>query len=313
MTLKRSSVPVICPNYRASIGIDPSNVTGVAATKRSTVSNSATAKAKPSATPAAPPEAAAATATANVGPDTLAIDVGGTGVKASVLDGTGHMEHERVRVETPYPLTPPVLITTIDDLVRSLPPFDRISLGFPGMVREGKILTAPHFLSRRGADGKPEPELVAAWSGFDLQAALKTAFGKPAKVANDADLQGAAVVTGHGLELVVTLGTGVGTGLFYRGQLCPHLELAQHPLRGKKTYNEVLGEAAREKAGNAKWNKRVRMMIATLHTLLYWDHLYLGGGNAVNVKGDLPPGVSLIDNSAGILGGIRLWELSGPS
>ncbi len=240
--------------------------------------------------------------------DTLAVDVGGTGIKASVLDASGHMEHERVRVDTPYPLTPSVLLATIDDLVRSLPPFGRISVGFPGMVREGRILTAPHFLSRKGADGKPEPELVAAWAAFDLEAAVAKAYRKPAKVANDADLQGAAVVTGHGLELVVTLGTGVGTGLFYQGQLCPHLELAQHPLRGKKTYNQVLGEAARKKVGDAKWNKRVGLMIETLHTLLYWDHLYLGGGNAARVTGKLPAGVSVIDNSAGILGGIRLWE-----
>jgi polyphosphate glucokinase len=243
-------------------------------------------------------------------PDTLSIDVGGTGLKASVLDPAGHMEHDRVRVETPYPLSPQVLISAIDGLVRQLPQFDRISLGFPGMVRDGKILTAPHFLSKKGPDGKPEPELVTAWSGFDLQGALATAFGKPAKVANDADLQGAAVVTGNGLELAVTLGTGVGTGLFYQGRLCPHMELAQHPLQGKKTYNEVLGEAARQKVGNPKWNDRVRSMIATLHTLLFWDHLYLGGGNAVRVKGELPAGVSIIDNRAGILGGIRLWELS---
>jgi polyphosphate glucokinase len=239
---------------------------------------------------------------------TLAIDVGGTGIKASVLDPTGKMTHERVRDETPYPLSPTILMATIDDLVRHLPSFDRISLGFPGMVREGRILTAPHFLSKKGADGKPDPDLVAAWGGFDLQAALTKAYDKPSKVANDADLQGAAVVTGQGLELVVTLGTGVGTGLFYRGRLCPHLELAQHPLRSSKTYNEVLGEAARKKLGNPKWNKRVRQMIETLHTLLFWDHLYLGGGNAVRVKGDLPTGVTLIDNAAGILGGIRLWD-----
>jgi len=241
---------------------------------------------------------------------TLAIDVGGTGIKASVLGPDGKMTHERVRDETPYPLSPRVLLATIDGLVRNLPAFDRISVGFPGMVREGKILTAPHFLSIKAADGKPDPNLVAAWHSFDLQGALTKAYDKPAKVANDADLQGAAVVTGKGLELVVTLGTGVGTGLFYRGQLCPHLELAQHPLRGKKTYNEVLGEAARKKAGGPKWNKRVRQMIDTLHTLLFWDHLYLGGGNAERVKGKLPDGVTLIDNAAGILGGIRLWEQS---
>ncbi|MGH9123162.1 MAG: ROK family protein [Acidimicrobiales bacterium] len=238
----------------------------------------------------------------------MSIDVGGTGIKASVLDSAGTMAHERVRDDTPYPLTPQILVTIIADLVAELPLFDRISLGFPGMVRDGHILTAPHFLSKKGADGKPEPELVAAWANFDLQSSLTTAFGKPAKVANDADLQGAAVVTGDGLELVVTLGTGIGTGLFYQGRLCPHLELAQHPFHNKKTYNEYLGEAARKKAGNPKWNERVQLMIDTLRTLLCWDHLYLGGGNSTKVKGDLPPNVTLIDNAAGILGGIRLWD-----
>ena len=241
-------------------------------------------------------------------PQTLAVDVGGTGIKASVLDPAGQLDHQPVRVETPYPLTPQLLVTTIDDLVRSLPPFDRVSLGFPGMVREGKILTAPHFLSRKGADGKPDADLVTAWTGFDLAGALGTAFAKPAKVANDADLQGAAVITGEGLELVATLGTGIGTGVFYQGRLCPHLELAQHPFRKDMTYNQYLGEAARKKVGNAKWNKRVRRMIDVLYTLLCWDHLYLGGGNAKKVTGQLPAGVSIIDNTAGILGGIRLWE-----
>lgn len=282
---------------KAKIGVRSSNV---APSKRPSLPATVTSLAA-----VASPEPTTAT---TGGPDTLAIDVGGTGVKASVLDPTGKMEHDRVRVPTPYPLSPKVLIETIADLVRQLPPFERISLGFPGMVRDGKILTAPHFLSTKGADGKPDPDLVAAWRAFDLQAALTKAFAQPAKVANDADLQGAAVVAGEGLELVVTLGTGVGTGLFYRGRLCPHLELAQHPFRADKTYNEVLGEAARKKAGNAKWNERVALMITTLHTLVYWDRLYLGGGNATHVKGKLPDGVSLIDNTAGVLGGIRLWE-----
>lgn len=244
----------------------------------------------------------------DAGPNTLAVDVGGTGIKASVLDAAGHFEHDRERVETPYPLAPQTLIVTIDTLARRLPPFDRISVGFPGMVRDGKILTAPHFLSSKGADGKPEPELVQAWARYDLQAALEKAFDRPAKVANDADLQGAAVVAGEGLELVVTLGTGVGTGLFSQGRLAPHLELAQHPLKGNRTYNQYLGEAARQKIGNSKWNKRVRFMIDTLRTLVAWDHLYLGGGNAARVKGTLPAGVTLVDNEAGVLGGIRLWD-----
>ena len=218
------------------------------------------------------------------------------------------MEHERVRVATPYPLSPQRLVETIDEVVRSLPPFDRISVGFPGMVRDGKVLTAPHFVSVDGPEGKPNPKLVAAWSGFDLATAVGTAFAKPAKVANDADLQGLAVVGGAGLEFVVTLGTGFGTAEFYHGQLCPHLEIGHHRFRAGQTYDEQLGEAARKKVGPERWNRRVRKMIDSIRALVFFDHLYIGGGNATKVKGGLPADVTLTDNSAGILGGIKLWD-----
>ena len=240
--------------------------------------------------------------------ETLAVDVGGTGIKGSVLALDGHMEHERVRVPTPYPLSPQLLIQIIDTLVRQLPPFDRIAVGFPGMVRDGKILTAPHFISVKGPDGRPEPKLVAAWTGFDLQEAVATAFAKPAKVVNDADMQGAAVVTGVGLEMVVTLGTGVGTALFYRGQLCPHLELGHHPFRKGESYDQQLGDVARKKVGAKKWNDRVQEMIANFRSLVNYDHLYIGGGNGVKVEGDLGPTITVVDNTAGILGGINIWD-----
>ncbi len=198
---------------------------------------------------------------------TLAIDVGGTGIKASVLDQAGHMEHDRVREDTPYPLSPEGLLGVIESLVAQLPTFDRVSLGFPGMVREGRILSAPHFVSPTGPEGDPSPKLVKAWIGCDLQGALSARLGKPTKVANDADQQGAAVVTGEGLELVMTLGTGVGSALFYHGRLCPHLELAHHPFNAKGTYNEVLGDATRKQVGGKKWNKRVVEMVDVLRAL----------------------------------------------
>jgi polyphosphate glucokinase len=241
-------------------------------------------------------------------PDTLSIDIGGTGLKASVLDPTGKMEHARVRIDTPYPLSPGKLVSVLSQLIEPLPSFDRASAGFPGMVREGKVLTAPHFVSPDGPGGKASPELMRSWTGFDLQSALEGALGKPTRVANDADMQGAAVVKGNGLELVVTLGTGVGTGLFWKGALAPHLELAHHPFRRDQTYNEQLGDAARKRVGNKKWNRRVELMIDSLHALLFFDHLYIGGGNSARVKLDLGPTVSLVDNEAGILGGIMLWE-----
>ncbi|MGI8752905.1 MAG: ROK family protein [Acidimicrobiales bacterium] len=240
--------------------------------------------------------------------NTLAIDIGGTGLKASVLDDIGHMEHDRVRIDTPYPLSPDKLVTVLNDLVKGLPPFDRISVGFPGMVRAGRILSAPHFVSPEGPEGKPSAKLTKAWDGFNLQAAISSSMAKPTKVANDADVQGSAVVTGHGLELVVTLGTGIGTALFYEGALLPHLEFAHHPLRKNETYNEALGNDARKALGAKKWNKRVAEMIDTLRALTFFDHCYLGGGNSGKIDFDLPADVTVVDNDAGILGGIKLWH-----
>jgi polyphosphate glucokinase len=178
------------------------------------------------------------------------------------------------------------------------------------MVRNGHILSAPHFVSPEGPGGVPAPKLVRAWHRFDLAGALQEMTGKPTKVANDADLQGAAVVKGVGFELVLTLGTGLGTGFFYEGQMLPHFEFAHHPLRKGSTYNEVVGELARKKAGNKKWRSRVLEMVETMRALTFFDHCYIGGGNSARLGPDLPAGVSLVDNAAGILGGIKLWEVT---
>lgn len=225
-----------------------------------------------------------------------------------MLDATGAMLVDRVRVPTTYPMPPQLMVDTLCRLVEPLPPFDRVSAGFPGMVRCGRVLTAPHFVTAEGPGTEVLPELLKAWTGFDLAAALSARTGKPAKVVNDADMQGAAVVTGKGLELVVTLGTGVGTALFYEGTLCPHMEFAHHPLQKDQTYNQRLGDAALERIGPKKWNRRVEKAITTLYNLFIYDHLFIGGGNAKRLAFTLPANASVIDNKAGILGGIKLWE-----
>ncbi len=244
-------------------------------------------------------------------PRTLSFDIGGTGLKASVLSRHGELLHEPVRVPTPYPLRPEQLVSTLASLTEGLPAYQRVSAGFPGMVRAGQVVSAPHFVSPDGPGGRPTEELLHAWARFDLQGALASALGRPCRVANDADVQGAALVDGKGLELVVTLGTGVGTAVFWQGRLAPHLELAHHPL-GRKglSYNEMLGDAARRKVGNKKWNKRVRSTIEVLRALMFFDHCYIGGGNSRHVDFELPADVTLADNTAGILGGIKLWERS---
>jgi polyphosphate glucokinase len=226
---------------------------------------------------------------------TLAIDVGGTGLKASVLDDRGRMIVDSVRVDTPYPCPPKVLVKALVDLVKPFPAFDRVSIGFPGYVRENKVITAPHF----GND---------IWHGFDLVKALETKFGKPVRLLNDADMQGLAAIKGTGLELVVTLGTGVGTGWFRNGEPMPHLELSQHPVHKGKNYNEFIGNKALKKIGKKKWNSRVQQAITILQELFHPDETYIGGGNSSRITFTLAAHVKLISNQDGILGGFRLWE-----
>jgi polyphosphate glucokinase len=242
-------------------------------------------------------------------PRTLSFDIGGTGLKASVLSKHGELLHEPVRIPTPYPLRPQQLVGILAHLASGLPTYQRVSAGFPGMVRAGLVLSAPHFISPAGPGGKPAPGLEKAWHRFDLQGALTAALGRPCRVANDADVQGSELVKGEGLELVITLGTGVGSALFWQGKLAPHIELAHHPLgKSGRSYNDVLGEAARQRAGTKKWNARLASTLVVLRGLVFFDHCYIGGGNSKRVTIDLPSDVSLADNTAGILGGIKLWE-----
>jgi polyphosphate glucokinase len=245
-------------------------------------------------------------------PFTIAIDVGGTGLKADVLDKDGNPVADRVRVPTKYPMSSDGLVQTLTTLVAKLPEGDRISCGFPGMVRGGHVLSAPHFVCEAGPGSKTDPKLVKAWSDFDLASALAKAIGKPCRVANDADVQGLAVVAGKGFEVVTTLGTGFGTGFFLDGALMPHMEFSHIEFRKGETFNEQLGEAARKKIGDERWNKRVRKAIAYLDAMCFFDHLYIGGGNGGRVNrrdlGDVLERITVVDNKAGILGGIKLWD-----
>jgi polyphosphate glucokinase len=241
---------------------------------------------------------------------TLAIDIGGSGFKAAVLDAQGAMASERVRVDTPYPCPPETFVRTLSDLVERLGErYDRVSVGFPGLVRRGLVHHIPS-LSRRTYEGGPDAELVAAWDGYDLGSALRTAFSVPVKVANDADVQGCAVASGNGFELVLTLGTGVGTALFSSGVLLTHLELGHAQFRKGETFEEQLGNTARKTVGNERWHTRLLKALQAYDRFLFYDHVYLGGGNAKHLADvPLPEKATIVPNTAGILGGLRLWEM----
>ena len=226
---------------------------------------------------------------------TLAVDIGGTGIKLALLDHRGELVGERVRVPTPTPPVAPDEITkVIETAAGQLRGFDRVSVGFPGAVRDGRVRTAPNL----GTE---------LWAGFDLQSRLADVLGKPVRVMNDADIQGYGAIKGKGVEMVLTLGTGAGTSIFRDGEIAPHLELAHHPVAGGKTYDQYIGNAALAKKGKKVWNKRVAKIIDILRTVVNFDHLYLGGGNAKKLTFDLPPDVSTVPNTDGLTGGIKLW------
>jgi polyphosphate glucokinase len=228
-------------------------------------------------------------------PLTLAIDIGGTRLKAGLLNTDGEMVAGPNRVDTPARPTPAVVVEALVGLATPLGHFDRISVGFPGVVRQGHVLTAPNL----GTED---------WRRFPLAATLTDKLGKPTRMLNDAEVQGLGVVTGKGLECVITLGTGMGFSLFLDGHPSPHLELSQHPIRTGKTYDQYIGAAAYRKISRKHWNRRVERALACITTLVGYDVLYIGGGNAKELTLDLPANVQIVSNQAGITGGVRLWD-----
>jgi len=236
------------------------------------------------------------TSTQSASPVTLAIDIGGTGLKAMLLDPHGKPLSERERVPTPSPATPTAVLAALDGLVGKLKGFDRVSVGFPGVTKRGVTWLAVNL----------HPE----WVGFHLQREIEKRWKKPARVANDASVQGYGAVKGNGVEMILTLGTGMGSALFTDGRLCPGLELGHHPWR-KKTYEDYLGLRGLRRYGKKRWNKLLQEAIAQTSSTFNWDHLYLGGGNTRKIDFELPKDVTIVSNEDGLLGGVALWKDQG--
>lgn len=224
---------------------------------------------------------------------TLAIDIGGSGLKVMLLDAAGGLLSERERVPTPKVPTPRALLNALDGMVAKLRGFDRVSVGFPGVVKKGVTYTAVN--------------LHPAWANFDFQREIEKRWKKPARVANDAAVQGYGAIKGIGVEMVLTFGTGMGSALYTDGRLCPGLELGHHPWR-RKTYEDYLGRRGLDRHGKRHWNKLLQLAIAqTAHTF-NWDHLYLGGGNTKKIEFKMPKNVTIVSNETGLLGGVALWR-----
>jgi polyphosphate glucokinase len=229
----------------------------------------------------------------------LAIDIGGTGIKAAVIGPDGKFLADHVWTRTPRHCTPRKMLEVLAALVKPFRDFDRVSIGFPGYVRQEIVFTAPHLGTK-------------AWSGFKFAAAMEKRLKRPVRLVNDADVQGLAVIKGKGLELVCTLGTGFGTAWFRDGELMPHMDLAHMAVHPKHDFDDYLGDATLKKIGRKSWNKRIKKTVTTLNKVFFYNHLYFGGGNSRHVQIKLPKNVFIVSNDAGMEGGAFVWLPKGP-
>ncbi len=243
---------------------------------------------------------------------TLSIDVGATSTKAALITADGLIASSIARRKTRYPLEPVGLVGTIVSLADSIGSPERVTVGFPGLVRSGVVIS-PANLARTAGPGTPvDDDLAALWNGFDLAGALREALGLEVRVANDADVAALACASGTGVELTVTLGSGVGTGLVVDGRLVPHLELSELSLEGAASLDNLVGERARKDLEPTEWDRRVVAVIELLDRIIRFDRCTVAGGNARRLHRDrlgrLLERVWVTVEDVGLTGGPRLYD-----
>jgi polyphosphate glucokinase len=226
---------------------------------------------------------------------TLAVDIGGGSIKLLALDDQGAPVTETLTQPTPAPATPDAVFALIRDMADTLPPHRRVSVGFPGVVKDGVALTAPNLGD-------------ALWRGERLNERLTQLLQRPVRAVNDADLQGLGVAQGKGVELVLTLGTGMGAALFTDGVLVPNLELGHHPLRDGQTYEDLLRDSELKRIGPVEWTARVLGAIEQLEPIFNYDTLHVGGGNVRHLATDLPQNARVFSLAEALCGALKLWD-----
>jgi predicted NBD/HSP70 family sugar kinase len=209
----------------------------------------------------------------------LVVDVGGTNVK---ILATG--ESEPRKFPSGPTLSPETMVAGVKEVARDWR-YDVVSIGYPGRIVHGKVLTEPH-------------NLAPGWVGFDCEAA----FGCPVKLINDAAMQALGSYQG-GLLLFLGLGTGLGSAVIAEGVVVP-MELAHLPYK-KGTYEDYVGRRGL-KRGRKKWARHVAVVVDRMAAALYPDDIVLGGGNTKKLK-TLPPGCRAGQNVNAFAGGFRLW------
>ena len=215
----------------------------------------------------------------------LVVDIGGTHVKLLVSG-----MRQPIKIPSGPDLTPSVMMRDIKQVLKGHR-YHVVSIGYPGPVVHGRLLTEPHNLG-------------PGWVGFDFQ----KAFGKPVKIVNDAAMQALGSYE-EGKMLFLGLGTGLGSAMIVDGVLEP-MELAHLPYKKGRTYEDYLGLRGLKRLGRKKWARYVAKVAAQLKTALEAETVVLGGGNVKKLK-KLPPGVTRGDNQNAFRGGFRLWDTPG--
>ncbi len=243
----------------------------------------------------------------------LGIDIGGTGIKAAVVDvATGRLVTERVRKPTPQPATPDAVMSVVVDVVRRLEASGNLTAdmpggaGFPSVIRAGRAMTVTHG--------------DQSWIGTPVQQMLAERLSRPMHVLNDADAAGVAEIAygsgkgQAGVVLLLDLGTGIGTALFVDGQLVPNMQLGHLEFHGRDAETRVSPAArTRRKIGLKKWGHEFNELLAKYEAYLWPDLIILGGGMAKEfskfekfLKTSAPLVVAAMGNTAGIIGAARV-------
>ncbi len=212
----------------------------------------------------------------------LVVDVGGTHIKCVATD------HKSPAAFKSGPrLTPERMVRNVLKITQGWR-FRAVSIGYPGVVRHGKIMREPHNLG-------------SGWVGFDFHAA----FRRPVRIVNDAAMQALGSYEG-GKMLFLGLGTGLGSALIVDGVIAA-MELGHLHCGAGHNYEHYLGEQGRKRMGNKKWRGKVTDVVEGFRRALLPDYIVLGGGNVERLK-RLPPQTRRGDNAYAFVGGFRLWE-----
>ncbi len=215
----------------------------------------------------------------------LVIDVGGSHVKVRVSD-----RRDVRQFESGPEMSAARMVAGVHKLVGDWK-YDVVSIGYPGVVIHGKIMTEPHNLAR-------------GWVGFDF----RRAFGRPTRVINDAAMQAIGSYQG-GRMLFLGLGTGLGSAMIVDA-VVESMELAHLTYRKGRTYEDDVGDRGRRRLGFKRWRRAVKKVVEILQTALEADYVVLGGGNARKLK-KMPKGARLGNNDFAFLGGFRMWRKDG--